>query len=139
MIVENLVVYPLVSQIGILHYLKCIPVYLHKMLIHSYSIGCKSSVDVHVQIFKRDECLSLRLRVNRSLRVRARVWVARSLTFLAAVGFIVFDHEFFKLAQQLHGLLPGKRQTDTRNQHRPCPLSQVQTDSSGLHKRLITT
>lgn len=48
MIVEALVMYPLVSQIGILHYLKCIPVYIHKMLIHSHSKGCESTVGVYV-------------------------------------------------------------------------------------------
>lgn len=30
------------------------------------------------------------------------------ITFLAAVGLVVFHHEFLELAQQLHGLLPDK-------------------------------
>lgn len=52
-------------------------------------------------------------------------WHVQSLTFLAAVDFIVFHHEFFELAQQSCRLLPKKKHTNTQNQHRPYPLAQV--------------
>lgn len=42
--------------------------------------------------------------------------MCQALTFLAAVDLIVFHHELFKLAQQLHRLLAGEEQTDTQNQ-----------------------
>ena len=71
----------------------------------------------------------------------------QSLTLLAAVVLVVFDHELFELSQQLHRLLPDKQQTNTQNQQRgPDPQSGVQADydclhnqwTAGLYKRQIT-
>lgn len=98
---------------------------------------------MEIYVLWQDERLLLSLWVHKGFRLCRQecgticmqyVWDVQSLTFLAAVDLVVFHHEFFELAQQLHRLLPDKEQTDTQNQHRPYPLPQVQTDSSCLNK-----
>lgn len=60
----------------------------------------------------------------------------QTLTLLAAVVLIVFNHELLELAQQLHRLLPDKKQTNTQHQqHRSYLQSQVDDGDSSLHNQ----